>query len=397
MKSFEYRGFGGDGRPVRGQIQAATRKEARGVLLRRGILAESLGESAAGGGSGSGSLRRADARTAFYRELGAMLRAGLPLVRSLDVLIEQETRGGLRRSLAAARDAVREGLPLVDALDGVVSDLPSVERESLRAGEQSGDPGGACARLAESMERNARAAGELQTALLYPALVVLLSFVLVMVMLVFMQSRFAPVWEGADLDLPLLTRAVMGLGSALAWGAPLLVLGSVLAAVSGRRAWRDEAFRRRVHRRLIRSRFAGAVADLAAVRFGEALSLMLDSGLDILTAMASAGRATGNAWIADQAARQCEEIRRGRTVSDAIRGLDGVGERLSGWSDAGEESGRLSDLLRQAANFYEARWNRGLDRALRVVEPLLLLLVGGIVFAVAMAVLLPILALNQAL
>jgi len=401
MKTFEYSGFTADGRRARGVVEADDPKSARERLSTRGILVERLG--AANDGAAAGPRRRpAFARVAVramvFREMASLLRAGLPVPRTLDILIESPELAGARSDLAAARDRIREGADLSAALEagGRVS---AFEIAALRAGERAGALDAGLERVADHLESQARVRERIVTALIYPAVVLALTALVAVGMLGFLLPMLARMWEDAGIALPWFTRMVMAFGRAARWAAPLLAAGLALAAAAvRRRAARSADWRERLDRARYRLPVAGALyRALVAARFARALALLLRGGTPMVEALPLAGRATGSPWAARGVEAATEAVRHGRGPAEALREVPPLRDAIPNWVRAGEASGDLVRLLTAAADRQQFVWERQLGRALSLLEPSLVILLGALVLTVALAIVLPILALHRGL
>lgn len=398
MKTFEYRGFDRSGRAARGLVEADDLKRAREKLAALGVLPERVRpvSGAAGAGGRRAGLASSAARADLYRELSSLLRAGLPLSRALELLIESPEQRGTRAELAGIRDRIREGASPSAAL-GATGVLSGFETAVIEAGQRAGALDGSLDRLAGFLEEQRRIRERVQSALLYPALIGVLATGVAVFMLGFMLPGFVRLWEDARIPLPAVTVAVMTLGRVLLYGVlPALAAGGAGIWLAVRR--RNPAVRARAERALFRLPVAGATwTALVSMRFARTLALLLDGGVPLLEALAMAGRATGSVWIGGLAEREADTVRHGGSLADALRRIPPLGPSLAGWVQAGEASGELSRLLESAAVRNQELWDRRLTRAMALLEPLLIVLLGGMVLLVALAILLPILSLSRSL
>jgi len=393
MKTFEYKGFDQTGRSAHGLIEALDRRQARAQLAARGILAEKI----SGGGRARAGRMSMAARDIFYHELGTLLKAGLPLTRALDVMIESPEMERRARFMAAVRDGIKEGSALGMAMESANIGASAFELAAIEAGEQSGALAQVCLRIGDFFKRRARVLDSLRTALIYPSIVLAVAFLVASGMLGMMMRRFEQIWIEAGIELPPISRAVILLAKHGIYLLPLLLLCLLLIWIALRRRHREsEQFRINWQRRLFRLPVFGRLyTTLANLRFSSTLALLLGGGSQLTEAVEIAGRATGNAWLEQAVRRECRSIRHGSSLSEAVSRIAPLAGSLPGWIRAGEESGELAQMLADADERFEQQFEQSLQRALRIVEPLLLLIVGAIVFVIALAILLPVLSLNQ--
>ncbi len=399
MTTFEYKGYDHVGVVRRGLMEALDLKDAREKITALGVLPETVAAAGAPR-AGRGDRRlNADVRAMLYRELGSLLKAGLPLAQALEVLIQAPELGEQRPVLAGIRDRIREGAGFSAALAEASRKVSPFERAVIEVGERSGTLEEILDRLASFMEEQVRMTEKVQTALIYPALVLAMALVIVTVLLGVMVPSLGRMLEESRIPLPFLTRMMMALGDwVLPALAPALVLIPVLVVLYRKQMSVREDLREKWARRMFRWPLMGApYAALVNMRFARTLALLLKGGVPVVEGLALAGKATGNAWIQRLAMEQALAVRQGVNLSDAVRLMGPLGESLPGWMRAGEASGRLEGLLDNAADRYQQRWDRRVARLLSVLEPVLILVVGLFVLMIALSILLPVLQLNQSL
>lgn len=398
MSTFRYQGYDTAGRRRQGFLDALDRKDAREKLAAQGVLAESV-ETVAG----EAAIRRhgrtsfgVAARATFYRELGALLKAGIPLAAALDLLLETPEQVRLAARIALLRDRIREGQPLARGLAEASPQVTLFERAAVEAGERSGHLDAVLDQLADYLEGQGRLRESLTSALLYPALVVVLAFLVAVGLLGFVLPMLTDLFKESGATLPVLTRTLLAASRGLPIWLPVGVLVTALAVLVLRRNWRARpATRVRWLRRLDRlPLYRQGARTLACLRFARTLVLLLRGGVSAVDALDLAGQSTGNTWVAEEVRQQADAVRHGCSLSQAIRSVPPL-EALSGWIKAGEASGDLTALLDKAADRLQQRWQTFLARTTSLLEPVLILLVGAFVLLIALAILLPVLSLNQ--
>ncbi len=404
MKTFMYRGYDRDGARVRGVVEALDLKDAREKLAARTILPEEL-SAATGSGPAAWSwlgsrhsMRRDEPRGECYRALSTMIAAGLPLVDALNILLEQtpSTHTEAARQLAGLRDAVRDGARLVDAAERAGIPLTAFESAVLESGERTGNLSGSFSDLADYLAEIGRIRQTIRTACLYPAIIVAVALLVGVGVMGFLVPRMAAVFAESGMPLPWLTRVVVAAGS---WMLPVVVpllLGLVLLALAGIRRVRSQpAWRRGLERRISRWWIAGhGFRVLTSLRFARTASLLLRGGLPMVDTIQLAGRATGSAWLAAEAADAAQAIRQGAPVSRTLARIPVLGAELGAWLRAGEASGDLAGMFAYAGERQRQKWTLFMDRSVALIEPVLIVVVAVFVLIVALAILLPILSLN---
>ncbi|MFO1492023.1 MAG: type II secretion system F family protein [Kiritimatiellia bacterium] len=396
MKSFEYRGFDRGGAGARGLIEALDPKDARERLSRRGILVERLHEA---GARASASNRgfQPDTRAVVYRELGALLVAGLPLDKALDLLIQSPEWAGQSGLLAGVRDRVREGLSLHAALAGAVGGLPPFEEALIEVGERTGALGKGLDRLAGFLEQDLAVREKASNALVYPLILLGVALIAILVIVLVLFPVFSKMLAQMKIPLPWITRAVLAGGRLATVVLPALLLAAMLSAGWVRaRVHASDAARVRLDRlRLALPVWGRAARAMIRLRFCRSLAALLQGGVPIIEAVKLAGRSTGNAWVAEQVAGSTDRLRQGVPLADTLVAVDGLDGGLTGWVRAGEASADLPAMLESASQRYQQAWERQHSRLLALLSPAVILVVGALVLAVALAVLLPLMSLNR--
>ncbi|MDP6491104.1 MAG: type II secretion system F family protein [Kiritimatiellia bacterium] len=393
MKTFEYKGFDSAGKVVRGLTEGLSVKHAREQLAASGILAERITSS------GRRVRLQPQERAVFYRELSSLLRAGVPLLGALDIMLQSPELTGVRIVLAATRDGIREGRSLAQALSQASTSVGVFETAVVEAGEASGRLPEMLERCAAFLEEQDRVRERVQGALVYPAIVFTVGLVVAILMLGLLLPRAAAVLGNRAGDLPGLTRAMLGMGRGIARGWPvLLVLVFVAVLLCRRLLRRGSTWRLRFDRALFRiPGFGQGYRLLVNMRFARTLAILVGGGVSPIKGMMLAGRATGSVSVEADTETGADRVEHGTSLSDAIQAIGPLSGTLPGWVRVGEASGELERLLDSAARRFEEAWDRFLRRWMVVVEPLLIVLIGGFVLLVTLSVLLPILNLSQAL
>jgi general secretion pathway protein F len=393
MKAYEYRGFDRAGHVCKGLVDAMSVKDAREKLARNGILADRV--------SVTGRQLRfpSDRRSMVYRELSALLGAGMPLVRALDILIQSPEMGESAVLLAGVRDSVREGASLADAFSRASESVTPFEKAIVEAAEKSATVEPMLERLAVFLEDQSKLRDRIQSALIYPAIILTVGICVAILMLGLLVPRAREILAGSNIPLPALTRYMIAFGAGLLkWGLPVLAL-LIAAAVAVRRKLRqDLEFRKRWNQHLFGIPvFGKGYTLLVSLRFARTLEIMIHGGVSLIDGLIFAGRATGSPWIASLAETEAESVRHGSSLSDAVRRIPPLAQSLPGWIQIGEASGGLERLLSSAGQRYQDHWDRFIARSLSFMEPILIFLIGAFVLLVTLSVLLPVLSLSQAI
>jgi general secretion pathway protein F len=394
MPSYEYRGFDAQGRSRKGVTSAISPKEARERLAQEGVLAEALAPI------GRKTRFPADLRAVAYRELGALIKAGMPLDQALALLAASPEADATRPLLAGIRDRILEGESLARAFRSAAKACPPFEFAILEAAERSAQTDTMLIQLADFIESREKLRSGVVSALIYPILVLTLGFCSAIVLLGVLVPRMHASLLSGNVTLPGITRLALTLGAGLTHWITLIVAAMLVGAAAWRirHIRRDPALRRNWDRRLFAFPLYGrGYTLLANLRFADTLAVLISGGVALVEAMEMAGRATGSPWIAHLAQEQADRMRHGESLSRAVRAVPPLAATLPGWIQIGEAGGGLAAILSGAAQRYRDLWTRYVDRRLRLLEPLVILGMGAFVLFITLAILLPIFSLGDML
>lgn len=391
METFAYRGFDGNGRRSKGLVEASSAKDAREKLSVDGVLVDRL--SVVSGGCSFSE----EERSVVYLELGSLLAAGLPLIKALEVMIASPEMKRVSGVLASARDRVTEGATLAEALRQSSSHVTLFEQAIVQTSERVGDSAGMLKRLSECMEEDIRLKDRVRSVLAYPAVVAIGGICVAALMLGLLLPKACAMLGNSDVALPLITRIMLAVGVFVRrWGVAcsVILVGAVFLLVYRLRT--DSKVRMGWERWLFGLPVIGrGYGMLAALRFSRTFAILIEGGVSLVDGLVLAGSSTGSKWIAFKAEAGAEAIRNGCRLSEAVREIPPLAASLPGWIEVGEAGGGLSDLLTSASERYQNQWNRFVERGLRLLEPILIVAIGGFVLLVALSVLLPVLSLSQ--
>jgi len=347
-------------------------------------------------GLGLGELRLRSPRiptdllVVFGQELAALLKAGLPLFQSLDVMLERQREPAFRASLLAVRDRVRAGAALSDAFRAEGELYPPILAASLVAGERSGSLEPVMRRLVQYLRLNQSLKRKAIAAAIYPIVLLTVMIALIGVMMVVVIPRFEDFYEGLNVQLPAITRALMLVARTVSsnfwWIGPLLVVVPFLAA-----AWlRREGSGVLLDRTLLRLPYVGGMMRMYATsQLARTLSTLLSGGLPLLNALEVAASSVGNRALAAAVGRSTSQIREGRSLTQALESTGMVENLTLEMVKVGEQTGALADMLGSIAEFYDEELEIRMQAALSLVEPVMLVIMATIVAVMLLAFYLP--------
>lgn len=398
MPAFEYEAIDAVGRARRGVVNADSPRSARGELRRLKLTPVRL--------SAPRAERRADGRKAARlsasdleiatRQLQALLSARTPVEEAINAVALQTENPRARARLLDVRERVLEGWRLADALAEDPKSFSPVYRAVIAAGEASGDLGGVLERLATMLEKNRAMRDKAIGALIYPAALFLVASSVVVSMMVFVVPKIVEQFNTYDATLPLLTTIVIGLSAFLARFGLLIIAGLALLAAALHQGLKSEAFKLRFDAAMLRVPVVGKLLrGLDGARFARTLSTLFAGGAPLLESMAGAQRTVANAHIRARLETSITSVREGAGLAAALKRADVLPPMMTHMVAAGERSGAVPQLLDKAAARLEDEFDSAVGVALRLLEPMIIVAMGGAVMAIVLSIMLPILKLNS--
>lgn len=388
MPAYAYRAVDSAGRTLRGRLEAGSPAALSGALEARGLLlldAEDSGSQAPRSGFSAFGRRRSVLEAT--QALAALLPAGLPLARALATASEL-VGGEVHQALDEIRSRVERGESLATALAGYPALFSPLYVGMIRAGERSGDLESAFARTAEQLEREEELRGRLLSASIYPLVLAGIGGLAVVVLLIFVLPRFAELLEGAGASLPGSTALLLQIAAGVQRFWPVLLGGLVVVPLGAAVAARTEQGRR-----------SGAVFVLAvpgvgglrrsvlAARFARLTGVLLAGGAPLLSALDDALESMGDPLAREDVARIRSRVREGSSLHGAISEGSLFPPLLARLVAVGEGSGRLREFLLKAADMFEDRTQRTVQRLVALAEPAMIVVFGAVVAFIALSLL----------
>lgn len=350
---------------------------------------KSRGGAATGGGRG-GKISQQDLAI-FTRRLADLARAGLPLDRVLAVVAEQSENPRLKVIIAEALEDVRGGLPVSQALAKHPRAFPSLFTQTLRAGEASGQFPQVAGRLAEMLEKAVARRSAIVSALVYPAILTFTAFGVVIFLMTFVIPRLAGIFKDMGGQLPATTQLLMGTAEFLV-GNWLLILGALAVIIVAVRSYLATAVGHLARDKwLLTAPVFGSVVMKATVsQFSQVLGTLSYGGVPILEALEIAGMASGNRLFEKSAGEVAAAVRDGHPIAQALTDVGAFPPVLIHMVAIGEETGNLPEMLERVSTSLDFEVDTGMRRLVALVEPAIVLFMGGFVGFVVISVLLPI-------
>lgn len=407
MPVFEFRGFDGVGKAVKGVRDADTAKGLRSLLKREGILATDVKESGKSEDNAKTGVLGKEVRFTFLqrvsaddlgiatRQLATLLQAGVPMVDSLNALIDQTEAPALQRILSQVKTEVNEGTSLADAFSKHRV-FDHIYVNMVRAGETSGTLDVVLERLADFKEGQARIQGEILSALMYPLVMVFVGVVNVGILFTVVVPRITRMFENSKVALPWKTQILILLSSTIRdywWALLILFIGTVFLL---RRWLKTEEGRATWDRWRLRLPVAGSLTRMIAVaRFSRTLGTLLASGVSLLTALDIVKMVVNNSVLFKIIEDVRDAVREGEEIAPPLKRSGQFPPMVTHMVAIGEKSGQLEQMLERVATAYEQRVDARMKGLMSLLSPALILGMAGAVGFVVFAILEPILGMNN--
>ena len=401
MAAFEYTALDPAGRERRGLLEGDTARQVRQLLRDQQLLPVTVTEVE------KTEARRSQARFSLNRgisssdlamltrQLATLSKAGLPLEEALLAVSQQTEKPRVAGIVSGVRARVLEGRSLADGLAAFPQAFPEIYCATVAAGEQSGRLDGVLERLADYTENRQILQSRIRNALVYPALLTVVCVVIVSLLLGYVVPEVVNVFRTGKQVLPLLTRVLIGMSDGFRKWWWLIFLG-IFAISWGFRRWLENPLnRRRYHLMLLRLPIIGRVVrGVNAARFARTLSILTASAVPVLDALRIAGEVVANLPMRDAVADAAVKVREGAPIARSLGASKLYPPMLIHLIASGETSGELETMLERAANNQERDMDGIVNTAVNILGPAMILVMGGFVLLIVLALLLPIFQLN---
>jgi type IV pilus assembly protein PilC len=384
-----------DGRVLEEVMTASDESSLRNELAKRGLHVFEVrrrGVPRKISASGAGRRKRIPTQEfmVFNQELAALLKAGLPLLQALELMLERMPNLHFRAVLTEIRDRVKSGEDLSEAFAAYGELFPRLYPSTLKAGERSGELELVIRRFIRYMKLVMDARRRVVSALIYPAVLVGLSAAMLVIMAVFVVPKFMVFFENLDVDLPLITRVVLAISSFANHNWPILLV-VILGTVFSFRSWnRTDAGRLTVDKVRLRLPFLGPVLHrFALAEFCRSLATLLTGGIPLVPAFEIAVTSVGNAHVRNKLDPTIQMVREGKPFHAALETSGVFIEMSIDMIKVGEATGSLDDMLSSVADFMDEQIETRMQRILSLIEPMMLIFMGIMIAMILIAIYLP--------
>jgi type IV pilus assembly protein PilC len=394
VSTFTYKARTRQGDIVQDQIEGDDRMEVAYHLRQQGFLVIDVKEQSVANKDILEPFKkvRLNDLVVFSRQFATMINAGLPIVRSLHVLSEQTDNPKLREVVVQVRKDVEAGLALSEALDKHPKVFSRLYVEMVRAGEIGGILDGVLLRIADQLEGDQELKRKVKSAMTYPMIVLILAVLAASFMLIFIVPVFAKMFEDLGGTLPLPTRVAMGISDVLTSIFGVLIYAGLIGGVVAFLRWKNTEQGRRVWGRVslrIPFKIGDVIQKVALARFARTLGTLTAAGVPILQAIEITASSSGN-WVVENALLKTREgIREGIPIYRPLEDEPVFPPMVTRMIAVGEETGDIDGMLAKIAEFYESEVDATVKALTSIIEPLMIVVVGGIVGGIIVAMYLP--------
>lgn len=400
MPQFNYTSVNRDGRQITGVLAAPSREDAINELRKNGgrplLLRELKAKKQRLSFKNKAKLKDL---VVFSRELSTMISAGVPLPRSLETLAEQAENKYFKEVILNINHDVESGIALGDAMAKHPKVFSEVYVNMVRAGEAGGILDDIMKRLATQVEKDASIRHKIKGAMAYPAVIMSITILAFFAIMLFIMPKIAKIITdlgGADAQLPVYTRAMLGVSGFMKSNIVFILIGSALAIFLFRRYINTDNGKYRWHGLLLRAPIVGKViTKIVVARFARTFSSLMGAGVSVLDSLEITGKAVGNRVVQKELEEVAKNVRNGQSLGKQLLATQYFPPIVGQMMEVGEETGKIDEILVKVADFYEEEVDTVIDSLASIIEPVMIIVLGSLVGMIAASVMGPIAGLSQ--
>lgn len=392
LSTFQWKGKDKRGKLLKGETQGKSAALVRADLRRQGLSEVNVATKAKPLFGSAGKTVKARDIAFFSRQIATMMKSGVPLVQSLDILANGQKNPKFKKLIDNIKTDVEGGSPLNEALNKYPAQFDELYVSLVHAGESAGVLDTVLATIADYKERMESLKSKVKKAMFYPAMIMVVAILVTAILLIYVIPQFEQAFEAFGADLPAFTRMIINVSEWLqAWGFYLLVglVGAIVALVQSRKRSRKVA--RAMDRMLLKIPIIGGIMHKSSVaRFSRTLAITFRAGVPLVEALDSVAGATGNIVYYDATKQVQSDVAVGHSLNLALSQTSLFPHMMIQMAAIGEEAGALDTMMEKVAEFYEEDVNNAVDSLSSTLEPLIMVVIGGIVGTMVIAMYLPI-------
>ena len=395
MPTFRYQAITNDGKEVEDVFSANARADVVKMLRGKGYKPVSIEEavvrkSATESISVLGGKMKAKDLAIFCNQFATLIKAGVAVASALDILHQQTENKKLQRALRDVSTEVQKGLLVSEAMKEHPAIFPNLLTDMTESGEMSGNLDNVMARLALHYEKENKIEAKVKGAMVYPTVLSVVAIVVVIFMLIVVMPTFLTMFEGSGVPLPGPTRFLLNVSNGMVnyWYLVLalsigvfLIMRALLNSKQGRHAFDQMKFRLPLVK--------GPMLKIVTSRFTRTLGSLTASGLPLIESLKMSARVSGNVIVEEKVMKMAQDVEKGESLGQAMRRHTLFPPMVVSMTEIGEESGSLEEMLDKSADFYDRELEDAIDRLLKLLEPLLILVMAVVIGFIVIAMLLP--------
>ncbi|MGB9720434.1 MAG: type II secretion system F family protein [bacterium] len=392
MPTFVWKGRTATGASASGELSAQSQADVVAALRQKKIIPTSIKikEEKKGFAFFGGRVSKR-ALAVFTRQFSTMLGAGLPLLTCLEILSKQTESAGLKKVLGEVRADVEGGLSLADALRRQPKVFDNLFVNMVESGETGGALDTILQRLATYLEKSVALQRKIRGAMIYPAIISVVAVLAIAVLLIFVIPIFAKMYQGVGRELPAMTQLVMKISDFMKVAAVPLLVGLILLFTIIRRWHKTESGAKAMDPLFLKLPvFGDLIRKQSIARFSRTLSTLLSSGVPIIDALEITAKSAGNWVIEDAILKARVSIKGGENIADPLSKTAVFPPMVTQMIAIGEASGGLDEMLSKVADFYDAEVDQAVENLTNALEPIIMVVLGGVVGFLVISMYLPI-------
>lgn len=396
MGAYHYQALTKSGSSCKGIIEADSQRHARQLLRQKNLIPLQIQTQSQQTRTRPSVKLSAQDLALFTRQLATLLAAGIPVDESLKGVSEQTEKDKVRALIIGIRSKVLEGYALAQAMSEFPQAFPELYRATVGAGEQTGRLDLVLEKLADYTENQQETKQKVQQALIYPALMIIVSTAIISFLLAFVVPKIIEVFTSSGQTLPEMTRVLIGISAFIkSWG--LLVLALILAFFAAfRKSLANRSFKLAWHRLLLRLPISSyLVRSVNVARYIHTFGILFAAGVSVLETMRVSASVVSNLVMRDAFDIAAVRVREGSGISESLKDTHFLSPMAAHLVASGEKSGQIAAMMERAASYLDSEVKRLIDTALTLLEPLVILLMGAVVLFIVLATLLPIFSMEQ--
>ncbi|MEQ6885064.1 type II secretion system inner membrane protein GspF [Salicola sp. Rm-C-2C1-2] len=399
MAAFEFKALDARGKQKKGVLEADSSRAVRQQLRDRGwapLEVSPTQERQQGTGFSLGRGLSAADLALVTRQLATLIQSGIPVEQALAAIANQADKPRIKSMMLAVRAKVLEGHTLAGSLGEFPSAFPQLYRATVAAGEHAGHMDLVLNRLADYTEARQEARQKIQLAAIYPVILTFVAIAIVIFLLTYVVPDIIDVFVRSGQELPPLTKGLLAVSSFFVdWGWLLLIL-LVVGGIAFRIAMRRPSFRLRFHRQLLHVPFISRLSrGMNTARFASTVSILTSSGVPLVEAMRIAGEVLSNEYLKERIREATQSVSEGGSLKNALENTGYFPPMMIHMIGSGEASGELDQMLERTATHQENDLQGKISALVGLFEPLMLLVMGGVVLIIVLAIMLPIMNMSQ--